>query len=107
MGWRAVRGVPLSGSGGLLCPRLITGMCGGRGEDEEEDGGSDAVEVVGGRGHGGVLAGAGSRGGGEERMGDLFPEAACAAVDAGPPRASSSSSVSMAASADVASISAC
>lgn len=89
MGWRAVRGVPVSGSGGLLCPRLMTGMWGGRGEDEEHRG-RDAVEVVGGTGHGGLLAGAGRRGGGDERFGDLAAETPCAAVDAGPPRGCSS-----------------
>lgn len=83
MGWRAVRGVLVSGSGGLLCPRLITGMCGGRGE-YEEDTGRDAADTVGGTG---------SRGGGEERAGDLSAEAG---VGAGPPlRFSSSSSMSM------------
>lgn len=106
MGWRAVRGVLVSGSGGLLCPRLMTGMCGGRGEDEE-DRGRDAVEVVGGTGHGGVLAGAGRRGGGEERFGDLSAETARAAVDVGPPRVSSSSSVSMAVGAAAAPVSMC
>lgn len=59
----------VSGSGGLLCPRLMTGMCGGRAEDGE-DRGRDAVAVVSGTGQGMVLAGAGRRGGGEERVGD-------------------------------------
>lgn len=106
MGWRAVRGVLVSGSGGLLCPRLMTGMCGGRGEDEE-DRGRHAVEVVGGKGYGGVLAGAGRRGGGEERLGDLSAGTTCAAVDVGPPRVSSSSSVSMAVGVGAASVSMC
>lgn len=71
----------------------MTGMCGGRGEDDE-DNGMDAVEMGGGRGHGDVLAGAGRSGGGEERVGDLLAEAAVALVDAGPPCLSSSSSSS-------------
>lgn len=25
------------GKGGLLCPRLMTGMCGGRGDDDKDD----------------------------------------------------------------------
>lgn len=66
-------------------------MCGGRGEDDEDEG-KDVVEVGGGRGHGEVLAGAGRSGGGEERVGDLLAEAAGAVVDFGPPRLSSSSS---------------
>lgn len=106
MGWRAVRGVLVSGSGGLLCPRLMTGMCGGRGEGEE-DRRRDAVEVVGGTGQGGVLAGAGRRGGGEERFGDLSAETTCAAVDGGPPCVPSSPSVSMAAGAGAPSVSMC
>lgn len=59
----------------MLCPRLMTGMCGGRAEDGEDR-----------TGQGAVLAGAGRRGGGEDRAGD-----------AGPPRSSSSSSASAAA----------
>lgn len=89
----------MSGSGGLLWPRLMTGMCGGRGEDDEDEG-KDLVEAGGGRGHGEVLAGAGRSGGGEERVGDPLAEAAGAVVVvvvAGPrfPSSSSSSSVSM------------
>lgn len=63
MGWRAVRGVLGSGSGGLLCPRLMTGMCGGRSEDGEDMGREAGVRGV-------VLAGAGRRGGGEDRAGE-------------------------------------
>ena len=81
----------MSGRGGLLWPRLMTGMCGGRGEDDEDEE-KDAAEVGGGRAHGEVLAGAGRSGGGEERVGD--PEAAWAVVDVGPPGLSSSSSSS-------------
>lgn len=69
-------------------------MCGGRGEDDE-DKGSDVVEVGGGRGHGEVLAGAGRSGGGEERVGDWLAEAPVAVVGVGPPRLSSSSSSSV------------
>lgn len=47
----------------------MTGMCGGRGEGEDDEG-MAAVEVAGGRRHGEVLAGAGRSGGGEERVGD-------------------------------------
>lgn len=65
----------------------MTGICGGRGEEDEE------VEV--GRGHGQVLAGAGRSGGGEERVGDPLVEAAEAVMDVGPPRLSSSSSSSV------------
>lgn len=72
----------------------MTGMCGGRGEHDEDEG-KDAVEVGGGRGHGEVLAGAGRSGGGEERVGDPLAEAAGAVVDFGPLRLSSSSSVSI------------
>lgn len=91
IGWRAVRGVFGSGRGGLLWPRLMTGMWGGRGEDE----GKVAVEVGGGRGHGEVLAGAGRSGGGEESVGDPLVEAAGAVVLFGPPSFSSSSSSSV------------
>lgn len=94
----------MSGRRGLLCPRLMTGMWGGRGEDAE-DRGRDAAEVVGGKGRGGVLAGAGRRGGGEERFGDLLAETTCAVVDVEPPGVASSSSVSMAVGVDVASVS--
>lgn len=73
----------------------MTGMWGGRGEDDE-DGGKDAVEFGGGSGHGEVLAGAGRSGGGEESVGDLVAEAAgVVAVVVSPPRFSSSCSVSM------------
>lgn len=34
MGWSAVRGVLGSGRWGLLSPRLMTGMCEGRREDD-------------------------------------------------------------------------
>lgn len=47
----------------------MTGMCGGRG-DSEDDEGTAEVEVAGGRGHGDVLAGAGRSGGGDERVGE-------------------------------------
>lgn len=77
----------------MLWPRLMTGMCGGRGE-EDEDEGKGAVEVGGGRGHGEVLAGAGRSGGGEERVGDPLERAAGTVVDAGSPRLPSSSSSS-------------
>lgn len=64
-------------------------MCGGRGEnkgrEEEEEGG-------GGRGHREVLAGAGRRGGGEERVGDLFLGAAGVEVVLRSPCFSSSTS---------------
>lgn len=69
-------------------------MCGGRGEDDEEEG-KDVVEVEGGRGHGEVLAGAGRSGGGEERVGDPLAGAARAVGDVGPPCLSSFSLVSM------------
>lgn len=74
MGCRAVRGVLLRGRGGLLWPRLMTGMCGGRGEGEEH-GGREAEEEAGGAsGQGEVLAGAGSSGGGgEDRAGQDPP----------------------------------
>lgn len=72
----------MRGRGGLLCPRLMTGMFGGRVEDDDEG----KVVVGGGTGHGGVLAGAGRSGGGEEAIG--------AAVDVDP-WLSSSSFVSM------------
>lgn len=73
----------------------MTGMWGGRGEDDE-DGGKDAVEVGGGSGHGEVLAGAGRSGGGEESVGDLVAEAAgVAAAVVGSPCFSSFCSVSM------------
>ncbi len=69
----------------------MTGMCGGR-REEDEDEGKDAAEVGGGRGHGEVLAGAGRSGGGEERVGDPLAEAAGAVVVVGSPCFSSSSS---------------
>lgn len=53
----------------------MTGMCGGR-EDDDEDKGTDDIEVGGGRAHGEVLAGAGRSGGGEESVGDPLAEAA-------------------------------
>lgn len=92
----------MSGRGGLLCPRLMTGMCGGRAE-HEEDRGRDAVEVVSGTEHRVVLAGAGRRGGGEERVGKSSAETVWAALDVGPPCFSSSSSSSMAVGTGVAS----
>lgn len=106
MGWRAVRGVLVSGRGGLLCPRLMTGMCGGRAEDEE-DRGRDAVEVVSGTGHRVVLAGAGRRGGGEERVGDSSAETVWAALDVRPLCFSSSSPSSMEVGTGVASFPMC
>lgn len=72
----------------------MTGMWGGKGEDDEDEGKS-AVEVGGGRGHGEFLAGAGRSGGGEERVGDPLVEAAGAEVLFGPPSFSSSSSSSV------------
>lgn len=81
-------------------------MWGGRGEDDEDER-KDAVEAGGGRGHGDVLAGAGSSGGGEERVGDPLVEAAGAAVLLGLPRVSSSfSSISMTTSSGAAAVSA-
>lgn len=59
----------------------MTGMCGGRGVDDEDEG-RDAVEVGGGRWHGEVFAGAGRSGGGEERLGELLAEAALVVLDA-------------------------
>lgn len=73
----------------------MTGILGGRGEDDEDEG-KAAVEVGGGRVHGEVLAGAGRRGGGEERVGDPLAEAVGAVVLFGPPSFSFSSSISMA-----------
>lgn len=76
MGCRAVRGVLLRGRGGLLWPRLMTGMCGGRGEGEEHGGreAEDEEEAGGASGQGEVLAGAGSSGGGgEDRAGQDPP----------------------------------
>lgn len=88
------------GRGGLLCPRLMTGMWGGRGEDDEYDWKDDVVVGVG-RGHG--EAGAGRSGGGEESVGDLLAEAAggVVVVAVSGPRCFSSclSSVSVAVSA--------
>lgn len=73
----------------------MTGMWGGRGEDDE-DRGKDAVEAGGGSGHGEVLAGAGRSGGGEESVGDLVAEAAgVELVVVGPPCFSSSCFISM------------
>lgn len=72
----------------------MTGICGGRGE-EDEDKRRDDEEVEVGREHGEVLVGAGRSGGGEERVGDPLVEATGAVTDVGPPRLSSSSSVSM------------
>lgn len=80
----------MSGRGGLLCPRLMTGMFGGRVEDDDEG----KVVVGGGTGHGGVLAGAGRSGGGEETFGDPLAEAFGAAMHVDP-WLSSSSFVSM------------
>lgn len=57
----------------------MTGMWGGRGDDEE-DMVKAGVEVGGGTRHGEVLAGAGRSGGGEERVGDLLAEVAGALV---------------------------
>lgn len=57
----------------------MTGMCGGRGEGEDDEG-TAAVEVAGGRGHGEVVAGAGRSGGGEERVGD--PSVVASALEA-------------------------
>lgn len=64
-------------------------MCGGREEDDEEEG-KEAVPAGGGKGHMEVLAGAGRSGGGEERVGDPLAEATGAVVLFGPPRFSSS-----------------
>lgn len=87
----------------------MTGMCGGRVEDEEEER-EDTVEVRGGRGPKEVLKGAGRSGGGEDRVGDLLVEMAGAVVLFGPRRfsssSSSSSSVSMAMGSGAAAVSA-
>lgn len=80
-------------------------MCGGRGEDEEEER-EDTAEVGGGRGPEEVLKGAGRSGGGEDRVGDLLVEMAGAVVLFGPRRFSSSSSVSMAMGSGAAAVSA-
>lgn len=72
----------------------MTGMCGGRGEGDEDEG-RDVVEAGGGTGHREVLAGAGRSGGGEERVGDLLAAASAAAVNFGPLGLSSSSSSSV------------
>lgn len=72
----------------------MTGMCGGRGEDDEDEG-KDTVEVGGATGPGEVLAGAGSSGGGEERFGDPLTEVEGALGVTAPPRLSSSSSSSL------------
>ena len=73
----------------------MTGMWGGRG-DNDEDVGKEDVEVGGGTGHGDILACTGSSGGGEERVGDLLAEAAGAVVVTDPSCFSSCScSVSM------------
>lgn len=92
IGWRAVSAVFGRGRGGLLWLRLMTGMCWRRVEDDEDKG--RAAEVVGvGRRQGDVLVGAGRRGGGEERVGDVFADAAAPVVLFD--QISSSSSISM------------
>ena len=63
MGWRAVSGVWASGRRGLLWPRLMTGMWGGRGAGGAR--GERAAVVFGDA----VDAVVGSRGGGEDRNG--------------------------------------
>lgn len=62
-----------SGRGGLLCPRLMTGMWGGRGEDNEDE--RKGPEEVGvGSGLREVLTGAGRSGGGDESVGEPSAE---------------------------------
>lgn len=70
-------------------------MWGGRGEDDEVDEGMDMLEAAGGgRGHGEVLVGAGSSGGGEDSVGDPSVDSGGVLMLFGP-RFPSSSSVSM------------
>lgn len=79
----------MRGRGGLLCPRLMTGMWGGRGEEDENDL-KDDVDVGVGRGHG--EDGAGRSGGGEESVGDLLAGTAGGGVVVDGPCCSSCSS---------------
>lgn len=99
MGCRVVRGVaPLSGRGGLLWPRLMTGMCGGRGQGEDDAGReTDAEEeeedkAGGGSGQGEVLAGAGSSGGGgDDKVGQDPPADPAGAPGLSPPNSAPAS----------------